>query len=111
MPFSEDKKYLRVNFSIIQRAVHGADLFGVVEEFPFVDFSDINEFLESLIEDGCISLNGGRLKLTDLGLTYLKNLNKQLGNNGIYRYILPSSSAFCQSQNIDTPYIPGKRHR
>lgn len=96
-------------FTIIRRTINGADIFGVIEEFPCINFSDINKILESLISCGHLIFINSRLRLTDSGNEYMKFINKQLGNKGIYKYILPFPNARIKSWDIDIPYIPHKK--
>ena len=111
MQFSGDKQYLRIVFSIIQRTIHGADIFGVVEEFPYIQFSDIDTILNSLISEEYLISIDGKLRLTASGEEYLKSINRVLGNRGIYKYILPSSNARIEEYGIDLPYIPRKNKK
>lgn len=111
MQFSEDKQYLRVVFSIILRTIRGADIFGVLEEFQHIQFSDINAILNSLIYEEYFDSVDGKLRLTESGAEYLKSINRVLGNKGIYKYILPSSHIHIAEYSKDIPYIPRKKIR
>lgn len=111
MQFLEDKFSIRLEFSIIQRTIKGADIYGVLEEFPQINFSDINKVLESLMAQDYMTFIDEKLRLTSSGTSYLKELNRQLGNRGIYRYILPCHRANTESVDIDRPYLLRKKKK
>jgi len=111
MLFSEDNKHLQLVHAVIQRTINGSDLFGVIEEFQYTDFSDINKILNSLISNNYLMLKDEKLSLTDSGCIFLKNLNKRLGYKGIYRYILTYPTARIECLDIDKPYIPHRKQK
>lgn len=111
MLYSEDKFNLRLELTIIQRSVKEADIYSVIEEFPHVDFSYINQVLERLMTQGYLVLVDKKLSLTSSGEVYVRGLNRQLGNKGIYRYILPCSDTRIDPLGIDRPYLPLKKKK